>query len=421
MPYHFKSTQIVVCQPRSGQDASRAWPSKAGGVLAAVRGGGPICIYQVPERPSRKRIVVLTGPFTSATRCRTAAVVFGADAATERHPSTPPHSSCMLLAAAGAPLGRWRGRRSGSRPRAACPWSRQSKPDGERHHVAATRQRRSGRRGRCSSSGGLSGGSSRPLQRQAVEQFQQTGSVPGSARGNGSSAPLPPSQQQEQQQQPLVDLADALAAGDAAAAVAGAALRSQSPPRPAQAALDAAVVSAATADAGLLYPPEERKEIRSSWNSLMRWSRYFRCHARRARSSRPTPVCCKTCRRHAAHDMISALGQAVDCAAAAPHLPGAGFGSFMPPGPRRKASPSGSSWKRWWCSAAAASARRWPCRWLDRTRTCRHAGVGRWAPPLRRRSASGGARSAGRRPCRISPRPQPPCAVFAVAGDAAPA
>ncbi|PSC70634.1 glycerol-3-phosphate dehydrogenase [Micractinium conductrix] len=83
-------------------------------------------------------------------------------------------------------------------------------------------------------------------------------------------------QQQEQQQQPLVDLADALAAGDAAAAVAGAALRSQSPPRPAQAALDAAVVSAATADAGLLYPPEERKEIRSSWNSLMRWSRYFR-------------------------------------------------------------------------------------------------------------------------------------------------
>ena len=159
----------------------------------------------------------------------------------------------------------------------------------------------------------------------SVEQFQQTGSVPGSARGNGSSAPLPPSQQQEQQQQPLVDLADALAAGDAAAAVAGAALRSQSPPRPAQAALDAAVVSAATADAGLLYPPEERKEIRSSWNSLMRWSRYFRCHARRARSSRPTPVCCKTCRRHAAHDMISALGQAVDCAAAAPHLPALGL------------------------------------------------------------------------------------------------
>lgn len=38
----------------------------------------------------------------------------------------------------------------------------------------------------------------------------------------------------------------------------------------------AAAGSSATADAGLLYPPSERTRIRNSWNSLMRWSRYFR-------------------------------------------------------------------------------------------------------------------------------------------------
>ncbi len=51
------------------------------------------------------------------------------------------------------------------------------------------------------------------------------------------------------------------------------------PPDPAAAAVAAgaaAAGSSATADAGLLYPPSERTQIRNSWNSLMRWARYFR-------------------------------------------------------------------------------------------------------------------------------------------------
>ncbi|KAL4423723.1 hypothetical protein ABPG75_001024 [Micractinium tetrahymenae] len=46
---------------------------------------------------------------------------------------------------------------------------------------------------------------------------------------------------------------------------------------PADVAAGAAAAGAcATADAGLLYPPSERTQIRNSWNSLMRWARYFR-------------------------------------------------------------------------------------------------------------------------------------------------
>lgn len=87
---------------------------------------------------------------------------------------------------------------------------------------------------------------------------------------------------------PHVDM-DALAAGSGVAAAAGAAPSSSRqqptlsrqrqaavPMPPDPAAASTAAAGAATADAGLLYPPLERTQIRNSWNSLMRWSRYFR-------------------------------------------------------------------------------------------------------------------------------------------------
>ena len=153
------------------------------------------------------------------------------------------------------------------------------------------------------------------------------------------------------------------------------------PPDPAAAtaaAGAAAAGSSATADAGLLYPPSERTQIRNSWNSLMRWARYFRCarlkmsrgSVRRARfncanaasaahsgnAEHLSMILPNISRQTAAgpwHDASSHL--AVVC------LHDAG----------RERRLTRCTWTRWWCLVAGALARPWEWRLRGSGRTSR--------------------------------------------------
>ena len=111
------------------------------------------------------------------------------------------------------------------------------------------------------SSGGdihtLDSSQEQPQQPQPPQQPQQPDT--GLALGSGDGSMQPPRLLHQHEPTPA-----------ATAAVAAAA----APPGPAAASASAAT---ATADVGLLFPPAERTQVRNSWDSLMRWSRYFRC------------------------------------------------------------------------------------------------------------------------------------------------
>ena len=127
----------------------------------------------------------------------------------------------------------------------------------------------SGSQYRCSQSDAQSGshtgggsnnssGSSSSSSDKHMLDSSQDQPVAGLAQGSSCSSQQPRLLQQEQQQQQQ--------STTAAAAV---------PPGPAAAAAPAA--TAAATEAGVLFPPSERTQVRNSWDSLMRWSRYFRC------------------------------------------------------------------------------------------------------------------------------------------------
>lgn len=77
----------------------------------------------------------------------------------------------------------------------------------------------------------------------------------------------------------------------AAAPLGGPTRATDSAPAPAGGALPpsaaaASAAAAAAAEASLVYPPEERTRIRTSWNGLMRWSRSLRRAAAESRAAR---------------------------------------------------------------------------------------------------------------------------------------
>ena len=130
----------------------------------------------------------------------------------------------------------------------AAPWPGSTAPaDG------GMQQARSGSHTGSSSSTGGSSGSDAPMRGSNLEHPQHQ-PVAGLAQGSSCSLQQPRLVQQQQQQP-----------GTATAAVP-----------PGSAAASAPAATAVASEAGVLFPPSERTQVRNSWDSLMRWSRYFR-------------------------------------------------------------------------------------------------------------------------------------------------